>query len=65
MGVSLVITGSAAAYSATTNLMIGDMSFPIGTVGLVVFVVAVIAGQFYMMNKHRKEEAVEGILMCE
>ena len=62
MGVSLIITGSAAAYTATTKKM-GD--FPIGTVGLIIFVVAVIAGQFYMMNKHKKEEASTSALEGE
>ncbi|MBK1879874.1 divalent metal cation transporter [Pelagicoccus mobilis] len=48
MGISLIITGSAAAYTATTKVLFG---FPIGTVGLVGFVVAVIAGQIYMAKK--------------
>jgi hypothetical protein len=66
MGVSLLITGSAAAYTATTkNLTIAGKSFPIGTVGLVVFVIAVIAGQIYMMNKNRKEDVLEGIPASE
>ncbi|MCM8541509.1 MAG: divalent metal cation transporter [Lentisphaeraceae bacterium] len=51
MGVSLLITGAAAAFTATTKKM-GD--FPIGSVGLATFVVLVIIGQFYMMNKHKK-----------
>jgi len=48
MGMSLAITGSAAAYTATTKVLFG---FPIGTVGLIGFVVAVIAGQIYMAKK--------------
>ena len=51
MGVSLLITGAAAAYTATTKTM---GSFPIGTVGLVTFVVLVVIGHFYMVNKHKK-----------
>ncbi|MCM8528860.1 MAG: divalent metal cation transporter [Lentisphaeraceae bacterium] len=51
MGISLLITGAAAAFTATTKKM-GD--FPIGTVGLVTFIVLVVIGQFYMMNKHKK-----------
>ena len=50
MGISLIITGAAAAYTATTKKM-GD--FPIGTVGLITFIVLVIAGHFYMKNKHK------------
>ena len=56
MGVSLLVTGAAAAYTATTKKM-GD--FPIGTVGLVVFIVLVIGGQIYMMNKHKNAPASE------
>lgn len=48
MGVSLVITGSAAAYTATTKSLYG---LPVGTIGLVGFVIAVIAGQIYMAKK--------------
>ena len=50
MGVSLLVTGAAAAYTATTKKM-GE--FPIGTVGLITFIVLVIGGQIYMMNKHK------------
>jgi len=51
MGVSLLITGSAAAFTATTKKM-GD--FPIGTVGLITFIILVIGGQFYMMKKNKR-----------
>lgn len=54
MGVSLLVTGLAAAYTATTKKL-GD--FPIGTVGLITFIILVIAGQVYMMNKHKQEAA--------
>lgn len=48
MSISLLITGTAAAYTATTKSLFG---FPVGTVGLVLFVVAIIAGQVYMARK--------------
>jgi Mn2+/Fe2+ NRAMP family transporter len=54
MGGSLLVTGSAAAYTATTKRM---WDLPVGTIGLVVFVIAVIAGQIYMNNKHKKEDS--------
>lgn len=50
MGLSLVITGSAAAYTATTKYLFG---FPVGSVGLTLFVLAVIVGQIYMAKKNR------------
>ena len=52
MGGSLVLTGVAAAYTATTKNLWG---FPIGTVGIIVFIILVIFGQIHMNKKHKKE----------
>jgi Mn2+/Fe2+ NRAMP family transporter len=54
MGVSFLVTGAAAAWTATTKT-IGDDKFPIGTYGLITFVVLVIIGQLMMMKKHKSE----------
>jgi Mn2+/Fe2+ NRAMP family transporter len=54
MGVSLLVTGAAAGWTATQKT-IGDDKFPIGTVGLVTFIVLVIIGQLVMAKKHKAE----------
>lgn len=48
MGASLIVTGTAAAYTATTKSL---GSFPIGTVGGIVFIVALIIGQVMVKKK--------------
>ncbi len=53
MGASLLITGSAAAHTATTKKL-GD--FPIGTVALITFVILVIIGQIYMAKKQSNKK---------
>jgi len=55
MGISLLITGLAAGHTATTKVLFG---FPIGTIGLIVFLVLVVMGHFYIKAKHRKEAAL-------
>lgn len=49
MGISLVTTGLAAGWTAVNKHLGG---FPIGKVGLVVFVFLVIAGHFHIRSKH-------------
>jgi hypothetical protein len=54
MSLSLLVTGLAAGYTATTKYLFG---FPIGTVGLVVFLIAVVLGQLAMSKKRAAEKA--------
>jgi hypothetical protein len=52
MGMSLVTTGLAAGWTAINKQLGG---FPIGKVGLVVFIILVLIGHVYIKNKHAKE----------
>jgi len=56
MGVALLVTGYAAGFTAIGKKMtIGEMKdVPVGTIGLVTFIIMVVIAQIYMMSK-RKE----------
>ena len=60
-GTSLFITGIAAGHTAWNKTMtIGENSIAFGKYFLIFFIVLIIVGQFYIMNKHKKEALLEG-----
>ncbi|WDE95531.1 divalent metal cation transporter [Lentisphaera profundi] len=60
-GLSLVITGVAAGHTAWNKTMtVGDTSIAFGKYFLIIFIILVIIGQIYIMNKHKKEALAKG-----
>lgn len=58
MGVSLLVTGSAAVSTAWgRNLAIGETVIPFGKIFLIGFGIAIVIGHFYLQAKHKKEAA--------
>ncbi len=52
LGVSLLITGLAAGHTATTKELFG---FPIGSVGLFVFILLIVLGHTHLKEQHRQQ----------
>ena len=50
MGISLLITGLAAGYTATTKTING---IPVGTYGFIGFIILILIGQLYIRKKHQ------------
>ena len=59
MGLSLVVTGSAAVSTAwTKGIRIDETTtLPVGKIFLIGFAIAIVIGHFYLKYKHKKEQS--------